>query len=150
MQDPTVPKPLPERNPRIHAAHRRDVLYQITIPFLILLLILVLLMAGVVWASVQGSDEVSRWADVSIIWLIAPKIFTLLFQLILLGGITYGVIYLIGVLPPYFRIAQDFMLLVKTRTRRIANQVTEPFLKLEETIAYLEAWRNQFRLRKDR
>jgi uncharacterized protein HemY len=143
------PPPLPERNPRTHAAHRRDVLYQITIPLLGMLFILVLLIAAVVWAGVSSSDEVSRWADVSTMWLIAPKLLMLLIQLIMLVAITYGVSRLIAILPPYFRIAQDFMLLVKTRTRRAANQVTEPFLKMEEKMAYLNAWRNKFKKRKD-
>lgn len=149
MQENPPTQPLPERNPRTHAAHRRDVLYQITLPFLIMLLVLILLMAAVIWSSVQGSAEISRWADVSLIWLVAPNLIIAFLQLILLAAATYGVIRLIEALPPYFRIAQDFMLLVKARTRQAANKVTEPLLKAEETVAYLKAWRNQFKIRKD-
>lgn len=146
---PPTHRPLPKRNPRTHAAHRREVFYQITIPLLFLLLILVLLMAGVIWAGVQGSAEVSRWADVSAIWLITPKIIGAFIQLILLTAITYGFIRLIAVLPPYFRIAQDFMLQVQTYARRFSNQVAEPFLKFEAMVAYLNAWRSKIFKRKE-
>jgi hypothetical protein len=113
-----------------------------------MLLVLALLVAGVVWAGVQGSAAVSRWADVSAMWLIAPKLLVGLLQLALVLALTIGIARLIAVLPPYFRIAQDFMLEVQARTRRLSDQVTEPFLKLEEFSAYLKAWRAQIYKRK--
>lgn len=46
---------LPERNPVTHAAHRREVFWQITFPFLIALIILLGLVAGVIFAGTTGA-----------------------------------------------------------------------------------------------
>ena len=54
---------LPERNPKTHAAHRRDVLRQITLPLVIGSLLLVAVMALVIIAAAGANGEVRRWVN---------------------------------------------------------------------------------------
>lgn len=86
------PSTLPERNPVTHRAHRREVLLQVTIPFVIGLVIFLL---GSVLVTLGPDDAVSCWGDTSLIWLIVPQLFLCLLFLILMAALAYGVIWLI-------------------------------------------------------
>ena len=121
---------LPERNPVTHAAHRREVFWQITFPLILALLILLGLAGFVIYAGFQGSANVSRWADVSLIWLLMPAVFVTLVVLIILTGVVYLVSKLLGVLPGYARLVQNFFYLAQVRIKSIADKAVEPVLKL--------------------
>lgn len=121
--------PLPPRNPTTHAKHRREVLWQITFPLLIVLVLLLGLVGLVIWAGVQANPDVGRWADVSLVWLIVPVIIISFLFLVLLSGITFGVIKLIQVLPPYARLVQDFFLRVQVKVAEISNRLTAPIIR---------------------
>src|SRR5512139_218878 len=117
---------IPPRNPKTHAQHRREVLWQITVPLLVVLLLLLGTVGLVIWASVQADPQVSRWADVSLVWLVVPVIILSFIFLLLLSGITYGVIKLIQVLPGYARLVQDFFLRIQARVVGISDRLVSP------------------------
>lgn len=121
---------LPERNPVTHAAHRREVFWQITFPLILALLILLGLAAFVIYAGFQGSGSVSRWADVSLIWLLLPAVVITLVVLFILIGLVYLISKLLGVFPGYARLAQNYFHLAQVRIRSIADKAVEPILKL--------------------
>jgi xanthine/uracil permease len=122
---------LPERNPQTHAAHRRDVLRQITLPLVIGSLLLVAGMALVIIAAAGASGEVRRWADISLVWLILPALFFSLLILGLLTGITYLVSKLLGVLPGYARLVQDGYTTLTGKVMRLSDALVLPLLKLK-------------------
>jgi hypothetical protein len=122
---------LPERNPQTHAAHRRDVLRQITLPLVIGSLLLVACMALVIIAAAGGNGEVRRWADVSLVWLILPALFFALLMLGLLIGITYLVSKLLGVLPGYARLVQDGYTALTGKVMHLSDALILPVLKLK-------------------
>jgi hypothetical protein len=127
------PKPklvLPERNPVTHAAHRREVFWQITFPLILTLLILLGLVGFVIYAGFQGSGSVSRWADISLIWLLLPAVVATLVVLVFLIGLVYLVSKLLGVLPGYARLVQGYFSLAQVRIRSIADKMVEPVLKI--------------------
>ena len=66
---------LPERNPKTHAAHRKEVGWQITLPLIIGCLLLALLMTGVIWSAAGANPELRRWADISLVWTLLPALF---------------------------------------------------------------------------
>jgi hypothetical protein len=122
---------LPERNPKTHAAHRRDVLRQITLPLVIGSLLLVAVMALVIIAAAGANGEVRRWADLSLIWLILPA---LIFSLLILGllfGLTYLVSKLLGILPGYARLVQDGYTGLSGKVMHISDSLVLPLLKLK-------------------
>jgi hypothetical protein len=139
------PSSLPERNPVTHRAHRREVLLQITIPLAIGLAIF---LAVSVLATLGPDDAVSRWGDASLIWLIVPQLLVCLMALILLGGLAFGVIWLIRTLPVYTRQLQDIFNLIGLRTRNLTDMIVEPFLRIHSFGAKLNALRKSKGLRR--
>jgi hypothetical protein len=144
-EDPTHPKPkstLPPRNPETHAAHRRSFFWQVTLPFILFLLVFFGAVAGVSWAAVGGSDQLRRWADVAIIWQLPLPI---IFSLICLGtniGLLYGLVRLIGFLPGTARLLHNYVLLVQVKVNEISDRLVAPILKLSSSQAKLQAgWR---------
>lgn len=163
----TQPKPfiLPKRNPLTHARHRKEVLWQVTVPLIIGGLLLV---AGIVALLVMTVNEArleqamplpentarlgditpeeaalvyyqrgttARLANVSQMWLLGPLLVFLLLTLLVLVGLAYLFTKLLGVLPGYMRLAQDFMALAALRVRHVLDAAVEPVLKAKSFTA---------------
>lgn len=108
--------------------HRRQVLRQIILPVVLGALVL----AGmVVWISIatfsQGGD-VGRWAAISTMWIIIPMLVGGLVVLAILGGMIYGMMRLLEVLPYYTGIAQDYTSLARGYIIRGADMAVKPIL----------------------
>lgn len=133
--------PLPAqrgRNPITHQAHRREVMRQITLPLVIGGLLLLAAAVFVLVLGVRGQGDVRRWADVSLIWLIAPMmVFALLF-LVLTAGLAYAVTRLLAATPIFARQVQDFFILIQYRVAEIADKAVEPVLRSQQGAA---SWR---------
>lgn len=136
------PSQLPERNPVTHEAHRREVLWQVTVP-LIIGIVAILVLAFL--AARGATDNVSRWADISLIWLILPMLFITLIFILLVGAIAYGVIWLVRKLPVYARRAQDLVASLVALTRRLGDAVVEPIIRIRSYRAAMEALRRELR-----
>ena len=122
-------QPLPARNPITHEVHRHEVLMQITLPLLVGIAIVVGLSLAVITSAVNGNSEISRWADVSTIWLIMISLAGGFFLFLVLVGFAYVVIRIVIVLPSYARLIQDFFILAELRIRGISNKAVEPFFR---------------------
>lgn len=144
MQQPPERPSLPPRNPTTHARHRREVFWQITAPLLVVLILLLGLVGLVIWAGVQANPEVGRWADVSLVWLIVPVMIVSFIFLLLLSAITFGVVKLIQVLPPYARLAQDFFLRIQARVTGIADRLVRPIVRAKGAAAAARRLRDLF------
>ena len=144
MQQPPERPVLPPRNPTTHAKHRREVLWQITVPLLVVLILLLGLVGLVIWSGVQANPEVGRWADISLVWLIVPVIILSFIFLLLLSAITFGVIKLIQVLPPYARLAQDFFLRIQARVTGISDRLVRPIVQTKSAAAAARRLRDLF------
>lgn len=121
-------------------AHNHQLAWQILVPLLVLMAFIIA--AAVLVASNAGAVS-SRWADVSIIWLIAPMLVFALIFIIVLGFLIYGITRLIQVTPRFTGKTQDFFSLLSSRTRKIANGSTQPFFWFQQAGAVL---RSIFRL----
>lgn len=139
------PSSLPERNPVTHRAHRREVLLQVTIPFGIGL---VIVLVASVLVTLGPDDSVSRWGDTSLIWLIIPQLFVCLLFLILMGALAFGVVWIVRTLPRYARQLQDLFNRIGLRTRKITDAIVEPVLRIQSFQAKLKAFRKSKGLRR--
>jgi len=156
---------LPERNPLTHARHRKEVFWQITFPLIIGALIVVgaivaLLVMTVNEANLEGAlpqpentsmlgditaDDVAilryqngmtaRLSNVSQMWLLLPALLFALLTAAVLIGLVYLFTKLLGVLPGYMRIAQDYVSLASLRIRHVLDLVLEPILKVKSFTA---------------
>ncbi|HEX7973228.1 MAG TPA: hypothetical protein VF498_02380 [Anaerolineales bacterium] len=132
--------PLADRNPATRKAHQREVLWQITVPLIVGLLAL---LALCVLAAIGPAAVASRWADVSLIWLILPMFIVLLIIIAIFGGIAFGVIKLIGVLPIYSRKVQDLFVMIGAQVRRFSDMAVEPVLRVHGFKASLQRLRRR-------
>lgn len=120
---------VPERNPITHAKHKREVFWQIILPMLIGIFLVVGLVTVILFTGPATSAELSRWADVSMIWLILPSLFVAFVFLIILIAFTYLISVVLKMTPRYARIVQLYFEIGKYRISHISDQITAPFVK---------------------
>jgi hypothetical protein len=127
---------LQERNPKTEAAHRTEVLWQVTVP-LVLGVILILVLA--VLTTIAGSGTVDVLGDIATIWLILPLFVILLVFAAIFGGLAYLVIRLNQALPRLAFKAHHFVKGVQDKLTRAADTVVKPVIKVEGWRATLRA-----------
>jgi uncharacterized BrkB/YihY/UPF0761 family membrane protein len=128
---------LPERNPLTHAKHRREVFWQIIFPMLIGILLVLVVVAVILLSATHAATNLSRWADVSLIWLIMPSLFFALIILIALISIIYLITVVLRITPGYARILQNYFEIGRYRVSQYSNRIVEPILKTRSTWAIL-------------
>lgn len=119
-----TPKP---RNLHTQALNRRESIWQIYVPLGAVLVAVGALIALTVFAA--GMPLRSAWADVSLIYLIIWAGLGSLLVLAFLAALCVGLWYLLRELPPYFKMAQDFMQRVAFRAAEISKQVASVFIQ---------------------
>jgi amino acid transporter len=143
MNESYHPSPARKPNPITQRKHRQEVLWQITLPLLVGVLVILVITIGVVIAGIRGTGDVSRLASVSFIWLVIPAMLLTFIFLVVVGALAYGLARLIGILPGYTRIVQDFFILVSARVRQAADAAVEPVLRAKSYRASLRALRRK-------
>jgi hypothetical protein len=116
------------RNPLTQQSHRREVLWQITIPVVVGT---VLMLALCVLATMLSAPSASLWADISIIWMIPPVFLVAFLMMAINAGSAYLLIRVIAAAPPFFFKAQNFFRRVQLKVGAITNKAVEPFLRLQ-------------------
>jgi len=127
---------LPERNPFAFRKHRREVFWQITIPFLVLL---VIFLAMLVLPWFGSSATVSRWGDISLIWIIIPTLLVTLVFIVITIGLIAAVVGLIRFIPPKMRQLLDLLFRLGRLVEKISDLLVEPVLKVESMRASASA-----------
>jgi hypothetical protein len=119
-----------ERNPITHAAHKREVFWQITLPLLLGILLILAAVGAIIFSVIQPVTDVERWADVSLIWLILPSLFFALLLLAILAGLVFAVSYVFRIIPRYTLVIQLYFVQAKSKIGQLLNMSTEPFLRI--------------------
>lgn len=120
----------PERNPETHAAHKREVFWQITLPLAIGILLMLAVLVAIVLSATRPVTDVSRWASVSLMWLILPSLIALLILLAITVGLVFAITQLLKVFPRYARIIQLFFERVKAKISQLSDRIAEPILRI--------------------
>ncbi|MBN8582891.1 MAG: hypothetical protein J0L96_19660 [Anaerolineae bacterium] len=108
--------------------HRKQVMQKIILPVVLSALVLVGIVVWVSYATfIQGGD-VGRWAAISTIWVIIPMLVGGLVVLAILLGLIYGMYRLLGALPYYTGIAQDYVIIARGYIIRAADMAVKPIL----------------------
>jgi small-conductance mechanosensitive channel len=128
---------LPERNPITHTKHRREVFWQILLPMLIGVLLILFVVFIVVFTGPQSSSDLSRWANVSTIWLILPSLFFALIFLIILSAFIYLSTVVLRITPRYAHLIQLYFEIGKGKVSQITDLIVKPFVKTRSTWAVL-------------
>lgn len=119
-----------ERNPKTHAQHRREVFWQIILPLIAGVLLLLAALAVIILSATQPVTELRRWADVSLVWIILPSLFFAFIPLVILVGLVYGVSKILQAVPVYTHKIQRFLERVSGNITRLADLMAEPVLRI--------------------
>jgi hypothetical protein len=140
MMNEILPPKLPERNPETHKAHSRQVLWQVTVP---LAIGVILALVFAVLATMAGPAEASLWADISLIFILIPLMVVALLFIALFAAMGYGVYRLLQILPLYARRAQVFVFKLGQRVRTGSDLAVEPILRIHSFRAGVRALRRK-------
>lgn len=110
--------------------HRKQVMQKIILPVVLSALVLVGIVVWVSYATFSQGGDVGRWAAISTIWVIIPMLLGGLVVLAILGGLIYGMAKLLGVLPYYTGIAQDYVYIARGYIMRGADMAVKPILAI--------------------
>jgi hypothetical protein len=119
------------RNPKTHTEHRREVFWQITLPLVIGILLVLAAVAAIIVSTVQPVSDVGRWADVSLMWLILPSLFLAFILLVILIGLIVLASYLLRMIPPYALVVQLYIEQAKDKISEFFNLSVEPILRVK-------------------
>ncbi|MBL8063206.1 MAG: hypothetical protein JNK32_09325 [Anaerolineales bacterium] len=131
---------LPQPEHYSYLKHRKQLVRQIILP---VVLSAVILAAMVVWISVatfQQGGDVGRWAAISTIWVIIPMLLGGLIVLAILGGLIYLMMRLLGALPYYTGLAQDYIFIARGYIIRGADMAVKPILALNGWLESIKAF----------
>jgi hypothetical protein len=145
MTEQTTTPPIPEPNPITRHAHRQQSFWQIKLPFFICAGLLVVAAAMVLFVGIGRGGALNRFADVSVMWLIAPLLILGLILVILQIALIYVLVRLLPAVPRATRQVQDFFMLLSIRMRRVADMSAEPFLRVHSLSASMGALRRSLR-----
>ena len=125
----------PIDSPTVHA-HKRQLTWQILVPFLIVaarILVMAVLVAS-------GTGDTNRpWADVSIIWMIAPMLLVALVFVTVLSLLIYAIARLLKVTPKYTAKAQSFVAQASAGARKVADGATKPVFWVQQARAIIKS-----------
>jgi len=124
-----------ERNPKTHVRHRREVFWQITLPLLLGILLLLAALAVIVLSATQPVTELGRWADVSLVWIILPSLLFAFILLVILVGFVYVVSKILRAVPQYTYKIQRFLERLTGIITRLADLIAEPVLRIHTFVA---------------
>lgn len=129
-----------QRNPVTQEAHRRQAFWQIYFP---LILFGVLVIVAIVLAVLMSSQGVSKWADISLIYMISLAMvsFLIITVFLVISAIYTG--KLLKATPYFFFTIQRYAFLIELRVKKAANVSVEPFLRINSFIAGARAIRRK-------
>jgi len=115
------------RDPLAQARHRKETFWQITLPMAVFGLLLLALAALIVGGT---AVEAGLWADVALIWLLAPLLVLALIPLALLIALWAGLRRLSALLPVYSWRLQAVLGQVRGQIEVGSDRLLAPLLRL--------------------
>lgn len=131
-----IPQPVHESYKR----HRRELAWQIILPVALTALLFVVLIVLINIATFDQGGDAARWAAVSTIWIVIPIMIAALVFLVILVGLIYLMIQLLGITPKYTGIAQDYVYKAAAYVKRGTEMAVKPVLFLDGIGASIRAF----------
>lgn len=132
MASDRITPELKQRNPITYAAHKSQTFWQIYFP---LILFGVMVVVAIVLAIFAEDHSNSKWADISLIYMISVVMVTFVIVIAALVILAYYTTQLLKATPYFFFTVQRFTYLVEFRVRRYSNFAAEPFLRMHSFFA---------------
>lgn len=129
--------PLPEHES--YRKHRRQVTQQIILPLILAVLLMLALCVWIGFATFRDNGDVGRWAAISTVWILIPILAAGLLTFAILGGLIYLMARLLGLLPTYTGLAQDYVQLGALYVQRFTEAAVKPVFAAGGLAAYFKA-----------
>lgn len=130
---------LPRIEHESYLKHRRQMWQQIILPVALATALMLALIVLICIATFRDNGDVGRWAAISTIWIVIPILFAGLVTLIILGGLIYLMMRLLGILPTYTGLAQDYVQLGALYVQRFTEAAVKPVFAVDGLAAYFKA-----------
>jgi hypothetical protein len=137
------PRHVKAGNPATALRHRQEVLWQITVPLAIGVIIVLALAAMTAFGATAATQ--SQMADVALVQLITPVLIFGVISLMVLGLSIYGLVRLIQVMPYFFLRAQIIFLRIQLGVMKVDNGLVEPILRTHSFTAQTRAFGRSLR-----
>jgi len=131
---------LPHPEHYSYLRHRKQRNRQIILPVVISALLMLLAIVGISLATFKSDGDVARWAAISTIWIVIPILLGGLIVLALLIALIYGMARVLGALPHYTGIAQDYIYIARNYIIRGADAVTSSIIEFEGFFANIKSF----------
>lgn len=130
-------------NPISQKKHQNQLLWQIILPLAIVVGIVLIIAVLIGYA---GQEDVSKWADISVIFLVIHVIVVVLILLLIIGLGIFGMQKVTKLIPKYTYQAQEIFSLVAKNSRRLSDGTTQPFMRIAGVSAALKTLIRSFRM----
>lgn len=110
--------------------HRRDTLWQIALPMVFVLVLILAAAVGVVLLAGGQGGQFQTIADISVIWLVLPNLIIAILYIALLGLSIFGLHKLLRRLPGWASRLQRLLAMVSFRIERLADKSAEPINRI--------------------
>jgi hypothetical protein len=122
--------------------HRREKIWQILVPLIIgiLLILAVGVIVVLTAARTSAGGAVSQWADTSAIWLILPVIMFAILGIMILTGLIYLIARIIKILPPYADLVHGYAGQVAAKVSLVTRKIASPFIAVKSTRAGIKGF----------
>jgi hypothetical protein len=117
--------------------HKRQFAWQILFPFLLMAGVII---AGAVLVVTGGSKQTGAWADVSIIWMLAPMLLFGMLLAVVSGLLVYAMVKLTQITPRYTARAQGLAASISAGTRKAADGAAKPFIWFHQARAVIRSF----------
>jgi membrane-associated HD superfamily phosphohydrolase len=111
-------------------AHHSQVAKQIWLPLILALVVVLFLVVIIFIGTVRGSDEISRWANISVVYLLIPNILISLLMIVLFIFIIRGMVYLMTMMPGWLITVQGFFSTVSATIRQGCDRLAAPVISI--------------------
>ncbi len=116
----------PSSRPTPTTEHRRQMIWQVWVPLIASILVVLAVEVLAIVGAAHGSPLVDHWGAIAAILIIIPVLLVGLIILGIVGGMVYGASRLLKPLPGWMLKAQLFMLRLALVVRRAADAATKP------------------------
>lgn len=132
MERNEVLPPEKQRNPITQEAHRRQAIWQIYLP---LILFGVFLIVAIVLVILLDDAGASKWADISLIYILSLVMVGMLLTMIMLVVTVVYTSKLLKGTPYFFFVIQRYTYIVELRIKQVSSGAAEPILRINSMIA---------------
>jgi hypothetical protein len=131
---------LPKPEHYSYQVHRKQVGIQVLLPVILAGILMIAMIVIVSLATFRSGGDVGRWAAISTIWLVLPLLVFGLMGLALAIGLIYLFAKLLGILPVYTGMAQDYVYKARSYIIHVADMAVRPIIALNAFMSTVKAF----------